>query len=296
MLQLLFDEGAVVKQLALVAPRPFAGHESLDVVKLTGFERLELRGGVFVKLVSDAVEIEHATTRPEVFRPIVGVAHVLDVFAKVGFAQLVGAGGDRHVGDDLVQGLACAPLLAEHRHAADDERQFGVGAFELELDFPLGQDGGALDLAEIGAKLRRGFFAGEAVKRIFHIGGQHRVVVVKPGIGVQPEGDGQLVGCHGHVLGQQAVSGGRFFGVAHQQGFKHQETQARGCRALHGERVVFVKTGSAGWGHQSDVAALGRDRVDMAEMFEAGRVEDVAKLGIGVRRPHGGRATQPNAK
>ena len=82
-LQLFFDQGAVVKQLSLVASCPFTGDKGLDVIKFTGFETLELGGGVFVDAVADAVEIEHAFAYIQVFRPIVVVAHILNVFTEI---------------------------------------------------------------------------------------------------------------------------------------------------------------------------------------------------------------------
>ena len=85
-LQLFFDQGAVVKQLSLVASCPFTGDKGLDVIKFTGFETLELGGGVFVDAVADAVEIKQAFAHIQVFRPIVVVAHILNVFAEIDLA------------------------------------------------------------------------------------------------------------------------------------------------------------------------------------------------------------------
>ena len=284
-LQLLFDERTVVKQLAFVGPGPFTRHKGLDVIELTRLERLELCGAVLVELVGDAVEIEHAAAHAQVFGPVVGVAHVLDVFAEVGFAQCVRARGDGHIGHHLVKRLAGTPLVAEHWHAADDQRQLGIGTLEIKADLAISEDRHALDLAEIGAKLRSGLFAGEALKGLLHIGGQHRVAIVETGLGVQPEGGREFVGCHAHILGQQAIGGGGLLGIAGEQGFEHQGTDARWRGAFQGERVVLVETGCPGGCHQADVTPFGRDRVHITEIFEAGWVFDVAELGISMGRP-----------
>jgi hypothetical protein len=66
---------------------------------------------------------------------------------------------------------------------------------------------------------------------------------------------------------------------------EHQVGQARRRGALQGERVVLVELGDArGW-HQGQLAALGGGGVNPLEMIEAGRVLDVAELGVGVGGP-----------
>ena len=288
MLQLFFDEGAVVKQFALVAPCPFTGHKGLDVVELARFETFKLRGGVFVEPVADAVEIEHAFAHIQVFRPVVVVTHILNIFAKVDLPELVGTRADRHIGDDLVQGLVCAPLVAEHRHAAHNQRQFSIGAFEIETHLAVRDHHHAGHFAEIGTKLRRGFLAGEAVERILHIQSQHGVAIVKTSQRVKAKGHRQFVFGHAHVFGQQTISGGGFVAVASQQSLQHQAAQSWGCIAFQGEGVVFVKTGSAAGRDHGNLTALGGSGVDIAEMAEALRVFDVPKLGISMGRPNAG--------
>ncbi len=179
MLQLALDQAAAVKLLAGVGTRPLAGDKGLDVVELASLEGLELRGGVFVEPVDDAIKVVRAFAHIEVFAPVSRVAHVLHVFAKVDLANAVGPRAYGQVGHDLVQRLARAPAAREHRQAAHDQRQLGVGAHKVEANAALAQHGHRFDLAEIGAELRRGFFADQLVIGVFDVGGQHRLAVVK---------------------------------------------------------------------------------------------------------------------
>ena len=89
--QFFFDERSVVKQFAFVSAGPFTRDKRLDVIELTRFETFKLRCGVLVHLVGDAIEIEHAFAHAQVFGPVVGVAHVFNVFAKVHLANSVWA-------------------------------------------------------------------------------------------------------------------------------------------------------------------------------------------------------------
>ena len=104
--------------------------------------------------------------------------------------------------------------MAEHRHAAHNQRQFRIGAFEIEANFPLRDHHHAGHLAEIGAKLRCGLFAGEAVKGILHIQGQYGVAIVKTCQGIEAKSDRQLVLGHTDIFGQQTISGGGLVAVA----------------------------------------------------------------------------------
>ena len=101
-LEFFFNQRAVVKQLAFVAARPFARHKRLYVIKLARFEAFKLRGCVLVHLVGDAVEIKHAFAHAQVFRPVVGVAHIFNVFAEIDFANFVWSGANGNVCDHLV--------------------------------------------------------------------------------------------------------------------------------------------------------------------------------------------------
>ena len=177
--------------------------------------------------------------------------------------------------------------MAEHRHASHDEGQFGVGALEIKTHFTLTQHRQALDFTEIRSKLGGSLFAGQALIRVLDIQSQYRVSVVKPGQGVELEGDRQTILGHTDILGQQTIRGGGFIEIAHQQGLKHQTAQSRWGGAFEGEWVVFVKAGGTRGGHHRNAAALGRLRVDITEMGEARWVLDVAKLGVGMRGPCG---------
>ena len=284
-LQLALDQAAAVKLLAGVGTRPFAGDEGLDVIELASLEGLELRGGVFVEPVDDAIKVVRAFAHVEVFAPVSWVAHVLHVFAKVDLANAVGPRAYGQVGHDLVQRLARAPAAREHRQAAHDQRQLGVGPHKVKADAAITQHRDRFDLAEIGSELRRGFFADQLVIRVFDVGGQHRLAVVKTRQGVEREGDRKFVRGQRNVLREQAVGGGRFFGVTGQQGLENQAGQAGRRRAFEGEGVVFVITGSACGRDHRNLPTLGRVGVDVSKVAKACGIADVAKLRIRVRPP-----------
>ena len=139
MLEFAFDQFAVGKLFARVAPRPFTGDERLDQIKLAGFETLELRRVVFVETVSDAVKVEHAHAHIEITPPVVWVTVITDIATKGRWTGDIRTTGNRKLGDDFVKGLAgsailLAPARAKHRHAAHDQRQFRIRALEFKTD------------------------------------------------------------------------------------------------------------------------------------------------------------------
>jgi len=186
----------------------------------------------------------------------------------------------------LIQGFVSPPFLAEHRHATNDQRQFSVGSFEIKPHFSIIDDGYAFDFIEISAKLRCSLLAGQSIKRIFDISGQHRVAIVKPRQGVDLERHREFVCGHSHILGNQTISGSWLIEITHQQGLNHQTAEGWRRRSFEGEGVVFVKTGCSGRGHHIDMTAFGRNRVDIGEMFKTWWIFNVAKLSVGMARLH----------
>ena len=186
--------------------------------------------------------------------------------------------------------------MTEHRHTAHNQRQFRIGAFEIEANFPLRDHHHAGHLAEIGAKLRCGLFAGDAVKRILHIQGQHGVAIVKTRQGIEAKSDRQLVLGHTDIFGQQTISGGGLVAVAGQQSLQHQAAKAWGRCAFQGEGVVFIKAGGAAGRDHGNLSAFGGKVVDIAEMAKALGVLDIPKLGVSMGRPNAWRKQHPKVK
>ena len=120
-----------------------------------------------------------------------------------------------------------------------------------------------------------------------HVNSQYRASVVEAGLLVQAEGGRQPVSTYHHIVGQQAVGGGRFFRVAGQQAFNQQAADAVRRGAAQGERVELVEVGGPGGWHHADLATLGGVGIHIRKMGETGGVLDVPKLGVGVRSPGG---------
>ena len=58
--------------------------------------------------------------------------------------------------------------------------------------------------------------------------------------------------------------------------------QAGGRGAFEGKRIVFVELGNPGWRNQLNLATFRRSWISPLKVLKAGRVFDVAKLGVSV--------------
>jgi len=90
-LEFTLDQLAPVKCATAVGARPLARNKGLDEVEFARFECLELGRVVFVNLVGDAIEVEHAAPDVHVGSPPVRVANIGDVAAKIDTTDAVRA-------------------------------------------------------------------------------------------------------------------------------------------------------------------------------------------------------------
>ena len=188
------------------------------------------------------------------------------------------------------------PFVAENGQAAHDQGQFTVGAHKVEADAALAQHGGRSHFSKISAVLRRSLRAGQSLKGMADIRGEYWVTIVKARLRVNLKSHRQAVGCDLNVRGQQAISGGWLFHIAHQQSVKHHAQHGRRRTAFKGEGVVFVEIGLPRGRHQNDLATFGRSRIDIRKMGKTRRVANVAKLGIRMGCPSVARHPEPEGQ
>ena len=286
------DQLAGIKLLAVHAPRPVAGAEKTHQVELAGLQRLQPCRVVLVDLDQHAVEVGRAAAHVQVARPVVGIAHVGDVLAELDGPDLVRPAANGRLHHHLVEGLALAPLAAEHGQAAHGERQLAVGALEAVAHGAFVHHVDAVHVDQHGLVRGRGVRADQGVVAVLHVRGQHSVAIVKARFPAQAEGGRQAIGRHRHVLGQQAVAGALLVQRAGEQGVEHQLAQISRRAAADGEGVVLVEGGQAQVADQAQLAALGRIRVDVVEVVEPGRVLHVAPQRIAVGTPRRGAEQQ----
>ena len=275
------DQFAGVELLAIHAPRPIAGAEKAHDIKFARFQGFELGGVVFVDVDFHPVKVERAHAHRQVFGPVVGIAHVGDVFAKAHRANAVGAAANGRFHHHLVKRFARAPGAAENGQAAHGQRQFAIGRFKAKAHRAGIQHIHPGHVDEQGFVTRRGVRPHQGVKTVLYILGQHRLTVVKTRLWAQPEGGREAISGHADILGQQAIAGGRFVHAARQQAVKQQLRQIRRGAAFDGEGVVFVKRGRAAIAHQAQCAALGGLGMHIVEMRKICRVFGAAPQGVG---------------
>ena len=203
------DQITPVERTAREGPGPLTRDERLHVIELAGLEGFKLGGAVFVNFVGDAVKVELPLAHIQVTRPVVRIAIVGDVLAKLHTADAVRAGCNRDVHDHLVQRFMNTPfqppLVAEHRQAAHDQGQLAVGPDKIKANAAFGQHSGFFDFTKISPVLGSGLLAGQAFKRMAHIGGQNRVAVVKSGCWMDLKRHRQTVSRDVGLQGQQTI-------------------------------------------------------------------------------------------
>ena len=204
--ELSLDQFATVKPLAGNAPGPIAGRKKPHQIKLAGLERFETGGVVFVDLDSDALKIVAAALDIELPGPVVGVAHIGDVFAKTHRSNPVRAAANWDIHHHFVKRLGDAvlhtPLSAKDWQTAHPQRQFSVGLAKTVAHGELIDHLGCSHIFKQGFISRRGVRPHQSVKAVFDICSQHRVAVVEPGLRAQLEGSTQAVCCNLDIAGQ----------------------------------------------------------------------------------------------
>ena len=197
MLEFRLDQLPVIKSLAADPARPVAGGEEAHQVKLTRLQGFEPRGVVLVDLYRDALEVASTPPYTEVARPVLGIPHIGDVAAELHRADAIRAASNRDVGDDLVKGLCLAvlhsPLAAENGQATDRQRQFAVRLLEAVTHGAFIHYLQARHVLQQILVSGRGVGTHQGVVAVFHVGGQHRVAIMKTRLFMDAEGDRQAI-------------------------------------------------------------------------------------------------------
>ena len=119
-------------------------------------------------------------------------------------------------------------------------------------------------------------FAGQGVKRVFHILSLHRFAIVKTCIWAQFKRRTQTIRRYINILCEQSVSRAQLVHRTRQQAFKHQIAQIRWRCAFDVEGVVFVKGGNTQIAHRHQLATFGRFGVHVIEMRKTSGIFDIA--------------------
>ena len=186
MLEVGLDDGAVVELLALVGTRPVLGAVLDDHIELTGHEGFETCDVVFVETIEDAVEVIAALAGRKRTAPVVWIALEHNRTAEVVTLDQVRAAGNRRCELYFVERRTGCPLAREHRHAADDQRQFAVGGLEIKTHRSRIEHHALFDIGKYHFELRRAF-GYQRIKRILDVVGQHTVAIVEARQRVEPE-------------------------------------------------------------------------------------------------------------
>ena len=204
--ELGLDQFSAVKTLAGNAPGPIAGGKKPHQIELAGLERFKTGGVVFVDLDSDALKIVAAALDIELPGPVVGVAHIGNVFTKTHRSNPVRAAANWDIHHHFVKRLGDAvlhtPLSAKHGQTAHPQRQFPVGLAKAVAHRELIDHLGCSHIFKQGFVGRRGVWPDQRVKAVFDICSKHRVAIVKPGLRAQLEGGTQAICCHFDIAGQ----------------------------------------------------------------------------------------------
>ena len=259
---------------ALVLPHPRARAVLLEEVELAGLEGLARDRFVGVVAVDDAVEVEvaaaHAEARDGV-GPVVRVADELDAARHVDLADHVRPGGDRVLGDDLVELLPLAPLAAEDGIVPATKSWSRVRSPQVEAHRARVDDLGALDARQDRLVRRRRLLATQRVEAVHDVGRRDRVAVGEARL--RPDAEARPTRSRARRTSTRRA--------ARTSSTARRPTGAPGPRssrsatpagrvAAGGERVELVEAGAAVGVAQPQRAAARRVRVDVLEVREAG--------------------------
>ena len=126
--QLLLHQ-ALLHRREIIGRRPLLGDVLLAEIDLPGLERLQRHRPVAEILGAPGVEIGQPAHHRQVLRPDVGHALHRQGAAELEMADAIGAGAERRVGQRLVELAPGPPMLRQHRHLAEDQRQFAVACW-----------------------------------------------------------------------------------------------------------------------------------------------------------------------
>ena len=133
-------------------------------------------------------------------------------------------------------------MLGQHRHQAEDQRQFAVvGAGEIEAHGARVRCASRLgDLDVVGAVVRPAFVA-QQLPGEDHVVGRHRLAVGEARRRIEREGDVAALGVGLDAVGEQAVERERLVIAARQQALDHVAADIGGGQAFDDERIEAVE-------------------------------------------------------
>jgi hypothetical protein len=169
---------------------------------------------------------------------------------------------------------AFPPVLRQHRKLPDDLRQLAIArTVERKGDLAFRGLLHLRDMTIVGGELRMMLL--ERLERKNDIVGGHRLAVVPFRLGAQPIGHRGKIRRMAHRLGEQAVFGRDLVHCLRHEALIDQVDAGRD-RAFHAadDDVEVVERSEPAEAHS---ATLGRLRIDVVEMFEAGRILQVTE-------------------
>ncbi len=235
-----------------------------------------------------ASKFHRAAIDRQVAPPVIRIALEDDAFARFDRGDRIGTAAEQRLEGRLLELGGIDRVLGQHRHQADDQRQFAVvGTGQVEAHRPR-VDSLRLDhLGVVDAEIRPAAVA-QQLPGEDHVVGRHRLAVGKARRRIEREADDVARGIGLDAFGEQAVERERLVIAARQQALDHIAADIDGGQPLDDERIEAVE-GAEHPLHQ--LAALGRRRIGIARMAETGPPGRLAMHGDGVarlRRPRRG--------
>ncbi len=223
--------------------------------------------GLAIEVEPDLVEIPQAAIDRQVAAPIVGIAGQRDAGAGLDRGDAIGAGTDRAGHRGFLEGRGIDRVPRQHRHQAEDQRQFAVvGAAEIEPHRERIERFGLCDLGIILAVIGTALVAQQRPGKQ-HVLGRDRLAVGEARLGIEMEGDiaSRVVGLD--AFGQQAVEREGLVIAARHQAFDHEAPDLLDGEAADDQGIEAVE----GAEHAPDQpAALRRIGIGVGHMGEVG--------------------------
>ena len=151
-----FLDHAPLRQRRKIVSRLPAARIGLHAQVVEAFlERLEMRVAVAVIVEADGIEIPQAAVDRQIAPPIIRIAREADAFARLDRTDAIGTAAEQRRECRLLEFVGIDRVLGQHRHQADDQRQFAVvGAGKIEAHRALSRRHRLDHLGVVGAEVR----------------------------------------------------------------------------------------------------------------------------------------------
>ena len=222
-----------------------------------------MRIAVAVIVEADGIEIPETAIDRQIAPPITRITREGDAFARPDRAHAIRSAAEQRLERCLFESRWIDRVFSEHRHQAEDQRQFAiVGAGQIEAHGALGRRRRLDHLGVIDAVIRPAFVA-QQLPGENHVIGRHRFAVGKTRRRIEREGDMASRGIGLHAVGEQAVKRERLVIAAREQAFDHVAADI-GRRQAHDDERIKAVEGAEHSLHQ--LAALGCRRIGVSGM------------------------------